>query len=183
VNKKYKRFIMYSIGTLIIGISLTVGLLNCDRGPIQNFNYERDRAGVLANLKEDIYWLVEEPKHFDQEYMLRTMSPDKDPSNYGKLHIKVLRDDNQVAGFVTYHKLNSNTGRVQFLSVNKKFRGKGYGKILLNYAVQDLFKIGCNKVVLVTRTSNIWAQRIYKTLGFKEYHRTEDGFVDFVIYK
>jgi ribosomal protein S18 acetylase RimI-like enzyme len=184
-KKDPTKSIIYAIA-LITGVALAVAcaiyFITSESGPIYSFNYQRDHKDVTTLLTADSYWLFEDPNSFDIEHMLKTKSPDKKPRYHGKLHIKVLRENKRLAGFVTYHPTSSTRGRVQFLSVHNDFRGKGYGKLLLNYAVKDLFNKGCNTVTLVTRTKNIWAQRIYKELGFKEYRRDE-GFVDFVIRK
>ena len=145
-------------------------------GTIEEFNYKRDRTGIINNLREDIYWLIETPETFDIEYMLRTKSPNKIPALYGKLNIKVLRDNNQLVGFVAYYKLIPDLCHILFLSVNKAFRGKNYGKKLLNCAIHDLFRTGCSSVNLIVRTNNTRAKKIYKDFGFKESYQTKQGF-------
>ena len=81
-------------------------------------------------------------------------------------------------GFVSYNKPKFYEGFVHFLTVDEKERGKGYGLKLLKYAVDDLARTGASLIRLVTRVENYPAQKIYKTLGFKEIKRDE-RFVDF----
>ena len=177
---KSKLFFSGSLATLLV-IAITVSLIKCNSGvTIKNYNPKRDYQGITNNLKADEYWLFEEGLKFDVDHMLKTKSPDKNPQYYGKLAIKVLLEKEKFAGFITYHKTGYHRGRIQFLSVSKDFRGKSYGKKLVNYALKDLFNQGCTEVSLVTRTDNIPAQKIYNDLGFKEISR-DKKFVYFSI--
>ena len=72
-------------------------------------------------------------------------------------------------------------GFVHFLDVDEKFRSKGYGLKLLQYALNDLKKQGATQIYLVTRTINYPAQKIYKKADFQETSRT-NGFVRFDYY-
>ena len=54
--------------------------------------------------------------------------------------------------------------------------------MLTEYAVRQLFAVGCRKVVLQTRTNNHKAMRLYERIGFKETSRDdEDGFIFYAI--
>lgn len=180
VKNKWFYALMFVCSIVLIGAMIYYQFFTVR---ILDFNYARDSKELVETFKADFYWLVERPP-FDPEFMMRTHSPHRgDPRYYGQLHIKVLRDHGKLAGFVTYYKLNSYEGRVQFLSVNHQFRGKGYGKTLLAYAVQQLFDTGSLRVTLTTRPSNIWAQRIYTALGFKGPIREAGGLVGYTINK
>ncbi len=48
----------------------------------------------------------------------------------------------------------------------------------MQYAVDDMKKQGASIITLVTRTSNLSAQAVYKKLGFRQTYE-EDGFVYF----
>lgn len=178
---KKRTYFLSGILFLILIVFITITLTKCSsRVTIEDYNPNRDYAGITTNLKVDEYWLFEEGMNFDIDYMLNTKSPDKRPQLYGKLKIKVLLENGKFAGFITYHKDGYHRGRIQFLSVSKNFRGKNYGKKLINYAVKDLFSQGCTKVSLITRTNNIPAQKIYTSLGFIETER-DKKFVTFEI--
>ena len=112
--------------------------------------------------------------------MLKYHSPNADIRNTGKLKIKTLRDDGQLAGFVTYYKDSTGKGHVQFLAVDEKFRGKGFGEQLMRYALDDLKKMGVKHIDLFTRPINYAAQKVYKKVGMHETHRSEK-FVYFAI--
>ena len=178
---KRNQFIIIGSSLVLILVFIIIGFVKCSSNDVYDFDSGRDTAGIMQNFKEDFYWLSAVPD-FDVPYMLQTHSPNKNPEYYGKLRIKVIRDMGQTAAFTTYYKLTPETGWIQFVSVNRRFRGKGYGKKLVDYAVKDLFKMGCKEVKLVTRTNNLWSQRIYDRYGFIQYKR-DNGFVDYVLKK
>ena len=91
----------------------------------------------------------------------------------GKLGIKAARESGKLAGFVTYWKINFYEGQIQWLVVDSRFRKKGYGRKLLQYAVDDLFAQGCQVVELQTRLNNAAGISLYKKVGFVETDRDE----------
>lgn len=181
MNKR-NRFVIVGSGLVLVLFFVVVGLLRCSSVRVQDFDPVRDTAGILQNFKEDWYWLVAEGVQFDPKFMLDTHSPNQSTEYRGKLMIKVIRDREQTAAFITYYRFSPQIGWIQFLSVNRRFRGKGYGKKLVDYAVKDLLKMGSQEIKLITRVNNIWAQRIYDNFGFVQYKR-DDKFVDYVYKK
>lgn len=147
---------------------------------IYDYDEVRDKQQILQTFQRDWYWLVEEGSDFDPNHMLLTRSPSKNPEFQGVLTIKVLVDDGKTAGFITYYKKSFYEGFIQFLSVSPNFRGKGYGKKLVQYAIDDLFGQGCTLIRLITRTSNSWARAIYRSMSFQEFQR-DAGFVDYLL--
>lgn len=147
-------------------------------GPITDFNDSRDTQDVLKLFEKDRYWLISS-EDYDPAWALATRSPNKRDSRYfGKLNIKVLRENEQFVGFVAYYMKNFFLGQLLFLGINPDFRGKGYAQQLMKYAIEDMKKMGASMITLVTRTSNISAQAVYKKMGFTVTHE-EDGFVYF----
>jgi ribosomal protein S18 acetylase RimI-like enzyme len=51
-------------------------------------------------------------------------------------------------------------------------------KKLMQFALDDMKRLGAKKISLVTRTSNLSAQKLYNRMGFKETYRDE-GYVYF----
>ncbi|CAN5159630.1 hypothetical protein BH09DEP1_BH09DEP1_4290 [soil metagenome] len=146
--------------------------------PISDFQDERDTQDVLNLFEKDRYWLISS-EDYDPSYALKTRSPNKRDNRYfGKLNIKVLREDSKFVGFVAYYMKNFFLGQLLFVGVNPDFRGKGYAQKLMQYAIDDMKKQGASMISLVTRTSNLAAQAVYKKLGFSVTHE-EDGFVYF----
>ena len=144
---------------------------------IIDFDYERDRDFILDIVDKNLYWLIDDVSvpNFSVEYMMRYLTTNSNPSTAGRLTIKVLYEHGEPAGFNAYYMKHFYLGMLRFVVVLEKFRSKGYGKKLVDYALQDLQSRGAAKVRLVTRTSNIPAQKVYKASGM---HVTEqeEGF-------
>lgn len=160
---------------LIGGISY-FGTSSAEHGKIVDFDEARDMQECLKIFYDDWYWLFPGPD-YSPEFILKYRSPGE-PAYYaryqGKLIVKVLRDNNKVAGFTTYYQKNFYEGEIQFIAVAKEFRRKGYGKQLTEFAVKSLFDMGVQKVSILTRLGNEKARRIYERLGFQEESRDEE---------
>jgi ribosomal protein S18 acetylase RimI-like enzyme len=145
-----------------------------------SYYQESDRADIVTMLRDDWYWLVaDNATDFSADYMLNHHAatfhyPDK------SLTIKVYRDEQGKAiGFVTYHKLEHLKGRIQFLAVSRHARKKGIARKLMAHAIDALEKQGLCFIELAVRSNNIPARALYKSFGFSEIWRTEDGFLGF----
>jgi len=128
---------------------------------------EEDRTALKNMLEQDWYWLVsQDATDFSMDYLLDHQAATFHyPDN--SLTVMVYEDDHKPAGFVTYHLLDGYTGRIQFLVVAREYRKKGYGKLLLEYALQDFKKRGICFVKLAVRDNNFSAQKLYEQLGFQ----------------
>lgn len=149
---------------------------------IHTYRESRDFKGVLEIFKQDWYWLstrdYNEPR---LQWMLKDGSPNEyEAQFFGKMRVKVLREDNKVVGFITYYMKNFYEGIVLFLAVRSDARGKRYGQTLINYAINELSKQGALVVSLVTRVTNKSAIKLYTRIGFKQ-TKIEDGFITFVL--
>jgi len=174
---------------IILGISFAVALaagvsyyIFMPRGPIVEFNYNRDAKQMLQYFYDDWWWLFP-GKDFSPEYILEHKAPGKEwyQQKYkGKLNIKVVRKDGHVAAFTTYYKKNHYEGVVQFIYVAPAFRRQGLAVKLTKYAVDQLFKMGLPKVTLTTRINNP-ARKIYEGLGFIETGRDGHGLMFYKI--
>jgi ribosomal protein S18 acetylase RimI-like enzyme len=59
-------------------------------------------------------------------------------------------------------------GWINYLAVSPNFQKRGYGRKLVEKAVEELRKLGCPKINLQVRRSNVQVTEFYKHLGFKE---------------
>ncbi len=180
------------IKTVIVAISIAVGAGIAhyhysarEQGPIYTFQEKRDLEDMNALFVKDWYCLSNrEYARENIDFALKTHSPNEyEPRYFGKMHIKVLREQGKLVGFVTYYMVNFYEGKVLFLAVNPEYRGKRYGEKLLRYAVDDLFSNGATVVRLVTRTANFSAQKLYKRFGFQVTNPDDEGFMHFAIHK
>lgn len=138
-----------------------------EQGPIYEFNAARDTKAMMDIFNQDWYWLLASEES-SPAFMLKHRTYDANPAHFGAMHIKVLREGDKLAGFTTYYMETKTQGRILFVAVSRDFRGKGYGKFLTQYAMEELFKLGADHIALWTRVSNLPAQKIYRGLGFVE---------------
>ena len=61
-------------------------------------------------------------------------------------------------------------GWINYLAVLPECRNRGYGRRLVEKAVEELTKVGCPKINLQVRETNSSAVDFYKHLGFKDDH-------------
>ena len=149
------------------------------RGPVYTYEQKRDLAPILELFKTDTYWLLANPGT-DPAFLITHKTPSEhDPFYFGKLHVKVLREDEKFIGFVAYYKKTFREGFLLFVAIKPEFRGKRYAQTLVQYAVDELRRLGAARVSLVTRTDNVRAQALYNRLGFTETQRDE-GFVYYI---
>lgn len=133
---------------------------------IYDYKASYDREAVLHIFKNNMQWLVAS-HDYSVEYMLDTHSSSKELKHKGNLTLKVYRlADNKTVGFLAYHKKNFYEGKVLFVAVDEQFRGKGYARALLSYALDSLKKQGCTVVSLVTRVANERGRKLYTGMSF-----------------
>jgi ribosomal protein S18 acetylase RimI-like enzyme len=75
--------------------------------------------------------------------------------------------DNKVIGSIMAG-YDGHRGWINYLAVLPSYQKRGYGRGLVEGAVHELRKLGCLKVNLQVRGSNISAVEFYKHLEFKE---------------
>jgi len=175
MNKSRRIYVFASLFVVaIVGVVWRVHKpsLKKERAVVQQTSEIRDyvpelhKAFIQKQFKENWYSLIE-PEDFDVNHMLDTHSPNSwEPHYTGKLNIVVLYQEGQPVGFGTYYLLNSVVGRIQFIAVDKEFRGKRYAQKLVNFAVNALKKMGAKSIKLSTRVNNESARKLYKRLGF-----------------
>lgn len=169
----HTKKIILSVGITVAACSgLGIGIYNYYRHAIPqdniyDFDSTRDTQAIMNIFHQNWYWLLASPES-SPAFMIKHRTYDTNPIHFGSLHIKVLRENDQLAGFTAYYMETSTQGRLLFLAVDHAFRGKGYGKILAQRAMKELFAMGADHIALWTRVSNLPAQKIYKELGFQE---------------
>lgn len=87
-------------------------------------------------------------------------------------------NNGQPIGFFCYSvNTKDNIGFLKFVIVDKTKRGKGYGKEMLNLALQYSFQItGAEAVQLNVFNENALAKRCYEKVGFVERNIEKDVF-------
>lgn len=128
---------------------------------------ERTHAMWCANLIE--YPVSQENFQSVMEY-----AADK----FGDSPFVATLDDGEVVGFFCYSSnLETNEGMLKFVMVDSKYRGKGYGKEMINLAVKYAFEIAkVSAVQLNVFPENERAKKCYMSCGFEERTTTDNAF-------
>ncbi|OYT53525.1 MAG: hypothetical protein B6U76_08410 [Desulfurococcales archaeon ex4484_217_2] len=131
-----------------------------------------------SELKEFRELVKEVFNNYDTTYVLKAL---------GHVRTYVAKYTGKIVGFAeTYMTRINNTkaGVIYYIGVHPKFRKKGVGKALVNYAIDYFRKHGAKIVLASTRTWNIEARKFFKNLGFEEipYERVieEKGYEHFL---
>ena len=66
-------------------------------------------------------------------------------------------------------------GWINYLAVQPEYQKKGYGRKLVERAIEELTRLGCRKVNLQVRETNRYMIDFYKHLGFKDDRVTSLG--------
>lgn len=83
-----------------------------------------------------------------------------------KLFFVALLNDKVIGSVMVGYE--GHRGWINYLAVLPDCQRRGYGSELVEKAINELKKLGCLKVNLQVRRSNIFAAEFYKHLGFKE---------------
>jgi ribosomal-protein-alanine N-acetyltransferase len=73
---------------------------------------------------------------------------------------------------------NENIGHIISIAVDKDYRRKGVGTLLLKTTINELMKLGAKKFRIEVRESNIIAIKLYEKIGFKEKERIPNYYSD-----
>ena len=84
----------------------------------------------------------------------------------GILYMLVV--DGEVAGMGALKKLSDEIGEIKRMYNRPTYRGRGYGKQMLNRLLEDGREFGCSSFRLDTPKWAYAAQHIYSSAGFKE---------------
>ena len=167
----YKQRLPLIISLILTTILIAVGYWYMRLGApcegITPYIPARDRAFLMKLFQDNWYWLVQEQSSFSAERFLDVKTPGKG-ENAQDTKILVYCINGKPIGFVAYHKETFYKGRLRFIAIDAPHRGRGYSDKLMNYALEDMKRMGLGQVTLLTRTDNHPAQKLYKKFNFQE---------------
>lgn len=79
----------------------------------------------------------------------------------------ILSYDNKPVGMLRYNLFWDNTPFCTLLFIDREYRNKGYGKILMEYWENDMKSQGYGMVLVSTQVDE-GAQHFYRKLGYKD---------------
>lgn len=132
--------LFYSFRAISICIFISLQLLA--EPVISDFDYKKDMPALEKLLKKEWKNLFPMPQ-FDQKLVAKMFQYQR-PGDWEHLDktliIKAIFENRALVGFATYFLANAQTGHIELLAVDSECRGKGYGKKLVNFIINDCKK-------------------------------------------
>ena len=136
--------------------------------PLEGFDYEfinnlRDDEGVFSNIMGNKYYISKER---EKKWVSNLLFDDTK-----KYRVICLNDSNIMIGFCSVVNIDrrNRTAKVGGMTINNKYRNKGYGieslKLILDYVFNEL---GLNKLTVAYKENNKVTEHGIIKLGFKK---------------
>ena len=115
--------------------------------------------------------IVEHPNFLSYEFAGKPAGTTEKYLTQTNHYTFILRKNNNPIGFINFaikEKSNSTDklGSIDLLGIDKNNQKKGYGLILIEYALKKLKELNVSEVSLIVNKENVKAQRIYEKIGF-----------------
>jgi ribosomal-protein-alanine N-acetyltransferase len=81
--------------------------------------------------------------------------------------VRVAKHDNRLVGYITAWQV-IDVVEIHNIAVHVDYRRHGLGRALLNHVLDEAQQAGARSALLEVRKSNLPAQALYRSLGFKE---------------
>ncbi|MBR2706068.1 MAG: ribosomal protein S18-alanine N-acetyltransferase [Mogibacterium sp.] len=116
-----------------------------------------------------------EQESFDSPWSADEITKDV-MSKDGSIYVAVIESDGEKAG---YAEMRTVAGEAQIYNIviDRTFRGKGLGEMLLRHLIDKAKETGCSLVTLEVRGGNEAAMELYHKLGFKEVGRRKGYYI------
>ena len=95
---------------------------------------------------------------------------------FGDFFVAVL--DGRVVGYIASISELDGTAHIASIAVHPSYRGRGVAKKLLKRLLETLKEKGFHEIKLEVRKSNIPAQNLYKSFGFKHVYTLRNYYGD-----
>ena len=119
-------------------------------------NYNLDLFSLIGKTVKE---LIDDPESNTHRYT------NLKPPNGNLL---IIEDDGKVAGMGAIRMLSDETGEIKSMYNNPLYRGRGYGRLMLNKLLKVGRELGCSTFYLNTPKYAVAAQGLYRSVGFKE---------------
>ena len=80
---------------------------------------------------------------------------------------QILEKDGEILGSVMGG-YDGHRGSVNYLGIHPDHKNEGLGKLLMNRIEEELIKMGCPKINLMVRNSNLDVHEFYRVIGYEE---------------
>ena len=121
------------------------------------------KPGCLENINNLLSQLSDSVHTISEEELNTLLSSSQS-------HLYVLESDGQFIGMTTLCLYQCPTGWkawIEDVVVDRNYRGKGYGKLMIEKVIEQCRKRGEVTLMLTSRPSRVAANQLYRSLGFE----------------
>ena len=121
------------------------------------------KPGCLENINNLLSQLSDSVHTISEEELNTLLSSSQS-------HLYVLESDGQFIGMTTLCLYQCPTGWkawIEDVVVDRNYRGKGYGKLMIEKVIEQCRKRGEVTLMLTSRPSRVVANQLYRSLGFE----------------
>lgn len=90
----------------------------------------------------------------------------------------ILEENSRLIGEACYRKTDDCTAEIGIKICETDCQNRGLGRIILSMLISWLFENGFRKIVLDTNLTNLRAQHVYESLGFRKLRINYDSWTD-----
>jgi ribosomal protein S18 acetylase RimI-like enzyme len=172
-KKSLYRWSAVGLVTLVIGALFWWYSAGVQQGPASVFNPSRDLKQMVDLFEKNREWMTYQ-KYSDPAFLFVNKTPSyRDPRLMGRMETQVLRDGPDLIGYACYYIDLEGNGKILFVVVDEKYRGKRYAQQLVNLAFDYFRNHKVPYVYLATRLDNTRARSAYMRMGFFETERDD----------
>jgi len=126
------------------------------------YNDSKDKTFVMSIINEH-------PKFLSYEFAGKPLGTTEKYLIQKNHYTFMLCKNNKPIGFINFfikEKNNSRVGSIDLLGIDKNNQKKGYGLLLVKYALKKLKELDVSEVSLIVNKENKKAQKLYEKIGF-----------------
>lgn len=160
------------IAITLFGLYIPCTTLPSEKYSLRDFNPEQDTQKIMEIFDQERQWLNRYSSSSYKDDLLNCQKP--------ACNIKVLQENEKLAGYVMYKKNCLKQGDITQLAVSNNYRNKGYGKLLVTTAIEDLKSIDARSIHMACYADNASGLNLYKKIGFvKTYNNCDFVFLEY----
>ena len=136
---------------------------------IKPFSESKDKQFVLSLINEH-------PKFLSYEFAGKPIGTTEKCLTQKNHYTFVLYKNNSPIGFVNFsikEQNNYRKGSIDLIGVDKNYQKKGYGLLLIEYALKKLKDLNVSEILLTVNKENEKAQKLYEKIGFVAESKSE----------
>lgn len=128
------------------------------------FEVKEFLPAYLTGIQKLIDALVPEPLVLSESALKKLIAAENS-------HLFLLYVEGEMAGMITVGLYGCPTGIkawIEDVVVDEKYRGKGYGRFLVQQGISFARSSGAKTLMLTSRPSRVAANKMYQSLGFEQ---------------